>query len=175
MRNKKGYTSLEVILGTLILLVFAGVTLYIVNPSQLVLQKSDAQRKKQIEEVGTALISYAKSKNGVLPQSTNSWIASLQSRGELSEIPTPVVYTNASAMCKNNQQSGICYNTDGKQPPNSAIVYTKLESISENTKCDLSLGETAWYVYDMLTVRSGVVCTSGVEPTFNIQGQLFED
>jgi hypothetical protein len=178
MLSKKkitGYSSVEIIIGTLVLLIFAGITLYVVNPTQLLLQKNDAERKKQVNELGVALISYAKSKNGVLPQSTNTWITIVESRGEIKEMPKAIPYTNSNALCKNNQQSGICYVTDGKQMPNSAIVYTKLESISENTHCDLSLGETAWYVYDMLSIRGGMVCTNGSEPTFNIQGQIFKD
>jgi hypothetical protein len=170
-----GYSSIEVILATIVLLVFAGVTLYLVNPSQLLLQKNDAARKKQVNDVGTSLISYAKSKNGILPSANTSWLTNLQVRGEIKELPPLISYKNSLATCKNNQQSGICYATDGKQPPTSAIAYTKLESISENTKCDVSLGETAWYVYDMLSVRGGIVCTVGVEPTFNIQGQAFKD
>jgi hypothetical protein len=175
LKSRLGYSSSEVIIGTLVLLILAGLTLYLVNPAQLLLQKNDAARKKQVDELGVSLISYAKSKNGVLPQVGNTWITTLSSRGEISAVPTLIPYENTVALCKNNQQSGICYSTDGKQPPNSAIVYTKLESIAENTKCDLSLGESAWYVYDLLSIRGGIVCTSGTEPAFNIQGQIFED
>src|SRR4029078_7991496 len=135
-----GYTTTELILGIVILFVLAIVTLILVNPHQLVLQKRDAQRKKGVTVLGEALISYVKSKNGILPQGTGFWLSDLQVRGEVDKVPEIVPYDTSAAICKVNQQNQYCYTTDGKRPPASAIIYTKLESEKENTKCNVSLG-----------------------------------
>src|SRR5260221_2135221 len=113
-KNSRGYSSIGIIFGTLVLLVFAGVTLYLVNPAQLLIQKNDAARKKQVNEVGTSLISYAKSKNGILPVAGFTWLTNLQVRGEIKDVPALIEYANSQAVCKNSQQGGICYATDGK-------------------------------------------------------------
>lgn len=170
-----GYSLIELTIGIFVLFVFAVVTLYLVNPQQLILQKRDTNRLKQTTEIGEALINYTRSKNGTLPIANKSWLVDLQARGEISEIPEEIQYENIAALCKVNQHNGYCYHTDGLTPPNLGIVYTKLESLSENTKCNVSLGETAWAVYDLVTIRGGLVCTVGVEPTFNPEGQRFID
>lgn len=175
MKSKRGYTLLELTIGTAVLFLLAIGTLILINPQQLMIEKRDAQRKKDITVIGEALISYAKSKNGQLPQGSNLWLSDLQVRGELPELPEDISYDTSNAVCKNNEQNGYCYSTDGKRPPTFAIVYTKLESLKENAKCNASLGETAYAVYDMLSVRGGVVCTIGMEPTYNSEGQQFKD
>jgi len=173
--SKRGYTTIELIIGMVVLLAFGIITLIIVNPHQLVLEGRDAQRKKEVIVLGEALISFAKSKNGVIPQSTGLWLSDLEGRGEIKSLPEIIPYDASAAICKVNQQSQYCYTTDGRRPSNSAIVYTKLESTKENNKCNASLGETAYAVYDMLSVRGGVVCTIGVEPVFSTEGQRFLD
>lgn len=175
MKIYRGYSFISLIVGVLVIGVLAVISVVLINPGELTIQKKDGARIEEVTRIGEALISYAKSKNGNIPQGTKSWLSDLVARGEISEIPTLIPYNNSAALCKKNQQSGICYDTDGKFPPNAAIVYAKLESISENTKCDVSLSETAWVVYDMLSIRSGIVCTPGVEPSFNSEGQKFKD
>lgn len=170
-----GYTVFELVIGFTVLFLFAILTLYLVNPRQLTLQKRDTNRLKNITVIGEALISYSKSKNGSLPLSNTNWLTELYSRGELSQIPKAIEYDNIAASCKNNQYNGYCYVTDGKIPAQLAIVYTKLESVNQNTKCNVSLGETAWAVYDLVTIRGGLVCTVGTEPRFSIEGQRFKD
>ncbi len=170
-----GYTLAGLVIWTLALLAFGALTLYLVNPFQILVKKRDAQRKEQVQMVGEALTEYQTSKNGTIPINNKTWLDDLHARGSLPQIPEAITYDSPSALCKRNQQNGICYATDSKFPPNNGIVYTKLESISENTQCDVSLGESAYYVYDMLAVRSGIVCTVGTEPAYNEQGQEFRD
>lgn len=178
MPNKKlvlrgGYSLVELTIGVFVVFIFAIVTLILIDPQQLILQKRDATRLKEVVTLGEGLISYAKSKNGTLPTSNKNWLVDLHARGEISKIPDPIEYENAAALCKTNQHNGFCYTTDGVTPAHSAIVYTKLESVAENTKCNVSFGETAWAVYDLVMVRGGIVCTVGTEPTFNPEGQRF--
>lgn len=175
IKSEKGYTSLNLILGILVIGVLSVIAVVLVNPGELTLQRKDVTRKKEVTRVGEALISYAKSKNGTIPPSTKSWLSDLVARGEIPEVPTNIPYENSAALCKKNQQSGICYDTDGKLPANAGIVYAKLESVSENVKCDVALSETAWAVYDMLSIRGGIVCTAGIEPSFSPEGQKFKD
>jgi hypothetical protein len=173
--NQKGYTLPGLVIGTLVLLAFGALTIYLVNPLQILVRSRDKERKIQVQMVGEALTNYAKGKNGTIPINNKTWIDDLRARGELPVLPEAISYDSTSAMCKRNQQNGLCYATDTKFPPNYGIVYTKLESISENTKCDVSSGESAYYVYDMPSVRSGIVCTVGSEPAYNDLGQEFRD
>lgn len=173
--NQNGYTLPGLVIGTFALLGFGALTIYLVNPLQILVRSRDKERKSEVQIVGNALTNYSKSKNGTIPINNKTWLDDLHARGELPLLPEAISYDSPSALCKRNQQNGLCYATDTKFPPNYGIVYAKLESISDNTKCDVSSGESAYYVYDMLAVRSGIVCTVGTEPGYNEQGQEFRD
>lgn len=173
--HQKAFTTLELIVIFAFIIILGVFALVIINPAELSRQRRDGERKKILTTVGEALISFSQSRNGVVPNENENWMSVLESRGDLKQIPKEVPYDITGALCKKNQKLGMCYDTDSKSPPNQAIVYTKVESVSENTKCNVSLGETAWYVYDLISVRSGIVCTVGTEPMFVAEGQRFKD
>lgn len=170
---ERGFGSLSVLVGVCMIALLAVAAVIAVNPLELSKVTRDETRIKEIAEIGKALARYNEGKNGVYPYETVNWLSDMRARGDLRIKPASQTYDDPKALCTTNPSEGYCYDSDSKIPPRGVIAYTKLESVRENTKCNVSLGETAWALFDTQTGRSGIVCTVGREPIFLVEGQQF--
>jgi uncharacterized RDD family membrane protein YckC len=137
----------------------AVVLLVAVNPIEQLARTRDAGRKATVSQLGHAITAYNQNHNDY-PQMTNDWITNLVSSGELGSVPA-IIINNTKGVPINNflcggidasQQNGFCYSRE----LDNAIVYTPLESKSENEKCKSN--ESAWSVYSTREGKSGTVC-----------------
>lgn len=158
---KKGFTLIELLIVMAILGVLAVVVLVAINPVQQLARTRDAGRKSGITQIGHAAEAYYTAHGGSYMPNDGTWLSLLSSSGELSTIPQQIVPNNAASVCTTNIVSGWCYNANGSQ----AVVYTRLESQSENSKCTSGLG---WFVYSTQDGRGGLVCQA-TAPTAGTQ------
>jgi len=156
----KGFTLIELLIVMAILGVLAVVVLVAINPVQQLARTRDAGRKSGVTQIGHAAEAYYTSHNGSY-MDAGTWLATLSTSGELASIPQEIAGSAGSyTACSSNEVSNWCYNVDASSA--NVLVYTKLESQSEISKC--ASGDYAWFVFSSAAGRGGLVCDAN-EPT----------
>lgn len=180
MKNyKKGFTLIELLIVIAILGLLATVVLVAINPLQQLARTRDAGRKSSVAQLGHAMEAYGVTHASVYINGTATWMTDLKNAGEITSLLKPVTYsitgTAACAAVAGFPTNGWCYNAAAANPV-SFVVYTRLESDSERSKCTAPLGtQAAWEVYSSTDARAGVVCTA-VAATEPVSGaQVFKD
>ena len=155
--NKKllgGFTLIELLIVMAILGVLAVVVLVAINPVQQLARTRDAGRKSGIGQIGRALEAYYTSHNGsYMPATGGTFLNVLSTSGEISTPPSQISFRGgytAQVTCS-NAQSGWCYLSNLAE----AVVYTELESQSEQSKC---LNTATMFVWSTVDGRGGIVC-----------------
>lgn len=136
-----------------ILGVLAVVVLVAINPVQQLARTRDAGRKAGIAQIGRALEAYYTSHNGSYMAAGTSFLSTLSTSGEISTPPSQISFRGgytALVTCS-NAQNGWCYLSDLSE----AVLYTELESQSEQSKCGGTATMFVWSTYDG---RGGLVC-----------------
>ena len=161
----KGFTLIELLVVIAVLGVLAGVLLIAVNPLEQLARGRDSGRKNAIGQLATATQAYFTARNGTYLAESAEWIGgaspSLVSSGELKNAPAVIAYSvGGTTACTTNANNNYCYdlNTAGTE----AIVYVRLESTSESSKC-ASDTDDPYFVWSSALSRSCLVC-SGTEP-----------
>ncbi|MCX7928289.1 MAG: prepilin-type N-terminal cleavage/methylation domain-containing protein [Patescibacteria group bacterium] len=162
--NYFGFTLIELLIVIAILGVLAVVVLVAVNPVQQLARTRDAGRKSAIGQVGRTLQAYYTARNATYVTEDDQWLNSLAVSGELSTVPSAITYSigaddpncGAGAVRANN----LCYDYDDIE--NNAIVFARMESESEISKCNSGL--QPFFVYSTIDGRAGLVC-SDTPPT----------
>lgn len=168
----KGFTLIELLIVIAILGVLATVVLVAINPPEQLARSRDAGRKSAVTQIGHSVVAYSTANGGEYPAESNTWLTTLQSNGFINNIPQVIAYADAAITpCGTNEQNQYCYITDGNTPATAGIVYTRLESQADTNLCDT--GEVAWFVYDSVSSRGGLVCASA-DPVYDAAGQTFE-
>jgi len=163
-----GFTLVELLVVIAIIGVLAVVLLIAINPAQQLARTRDAGRKSAVTQVGHSLEAYATSHNGVYVAEGATWIGSLVTAGEISTVPSGIKYTiSGVSACTVNAQNDFCYDATTIAGGSPAIVYARLESQSELSKC--ASGQIPWVVYSTADGRGGTVCTLGSEPAAGSQ------
>jgi type IV pilus assembly protein PilA len=166
----KGFTLIELLIVIAIIGVLAVVVLVAINPTEQLARARDAGRKSAVNQLGHGLQTYATTHDGVVLTESATWMSDVQTEGSINTIPSSVAFADTSIVaCTTNEQNGYCYDTDGNTPPNGSIIYTRLESSADQSKCP---GEIAYVLYDTYVGRGGIVC-SGTEPSYDPLGQTF--
>jgi prepilin-type N-terminal cleavage/methylation domain-containing protein len=163
--TSKGFTLIELLVVIAVLGVLAGVILIAINPLEQLARGRDAGRKNAIGQLANATQAYYTARNGTYIAESATWIngasSSLVSSGELKNAPAAIAYTvGGTAACTVNANNNYCYdlNTAGTE----AIIYARLESTSESSKC--ASGTSPYFVWSSALARSCLVC-SAAEPT----------
>jgi prepilin-type N-terminal cleavage/methylation domain-containing protein len=157
-QSRKGFTLIELLIVIAILGVLAVVVLVAINPVQQLARTRDAGRKSSVSQIGHAVAAYYTSRNGTYPAQA-TWGSDLTTSGELSSLPSSIAYTagTVTSGCSANNSNNYCYYTNATE---GAVVYAKLESQAERSKCGAA---EAWFAYSVQKGRGGIVC--GTEPT----------
>lgn len=169
--TKKGFTLIELLIVMAILGVLAVVVLVAINPVQQLARTRDSGRKSTVTQVGHALEAYFTAHNGEYLDGTNcvdgagasrlatEWMTCLSDAGEMSSTPSEInnsVGNNATCDTHGAQdglESAMCYVVDGGAT--SAVIYTVLESQSEESKCP---NEVPFFIWSTEDGRGGTVC-----------------
>jgi prepilin-type N-terminal cleavage/methylation domain-containing protein len=183
--NRAGFTLIELLIVMAILGVLAVVVLVAINPVQQLARTRDAGRKSAVSQVGRALEAFYTSHGGKYfyynpsPPTTNcdtespanlpftnndQWLTCLRNAGEISEIPasidyqvTGVIPCQLPAMNNYSRQNGLCYAINGATG-DQAVVYSRLESASEASKCKRSGFPIPFFIWSTADGRGGLVC-----------------
>lgn len=159
---QKGFTLIELLIVIAILGVLAAAVLVMINPIEQLARGRDSGRKSTIGQLTSAMQAYYTTQNGTyITVPSTTWMTSLVTAGELKNEPSTVTYSIAGhSNCTTNQQNGYCYNTNNTE----AIIYTRLESSSEETKC--TSAQDAFFLWSSQDAQAGVVCvTAGQQPS----------
>jgi prepilin-type N-terminal cleavage/methylation domain-containing protein len=165
----KGFTLIELLIVMAILGVLAVVVLVAINPVQQLARTRDAGRKSGVTQIGHAAEAFYTSHGGTYMADGVGWLGTLSTAGELASIPQTIAGSAGGyTACLNNVVSGWCY--DATATLDNAVIFTKLESQSEGSKCTVA-GATPFFVFSTIDGRGGLVCGSeplpGVNITFN--------
>jgi prepilin-type N-terminal cleavage/methylation domain-containing protein len=156
--NNKGFTMIELliviaIIGALAVAVFVGL-----NPVQRLAQTRDSGRLQNVIQLGRAMEAYAVGNNGLYVTENGTWITSLVTAGELTTAPSATTYSiTGMSACSVNVQNTYCYDTTNGTTGGPVIVFSKLESTANNSRCSSGTPE-AYAVYSTADGRGGIVC-----------------
>jgi prepilin-type N-terminal cleavage/methylation domain-containing protein len=163
---RQGFTLIELLIVMAILGVLAVVVLVAINPVQQLARTRDSGRKSTVTQVGHALEAHFTARNGEYLDGTNciaanggpllaSWMGCLQVAGEMSSVPSTInnsVGTNGT--CTGTiVQNAICYAVNATST--GAVIYTVLESATEESKCP---GQVPNFIWSTSDGRGGTLC-----------------
>ena len=156
---KRGFTLIELLIVIAILGTLAVVVLLALNPIQQLARARDAGRVSAITQLGHSLEAYATSNNGTYVPESATWITTLVTAGEIQVVPAAITYSIAGmAACSNSfPQNSVCYNATAAAGTAPAVVYARLESQSQNSRCAAAT-PAAYAVYSTADGRGGIVC-----------------
>ena len=159
---KNGFTLIELLVVMAVLGVLAGIMILVVNPLEQLGRAQDSGRKSTVGQIGHGFAAYYTIHGARYPASDSNWIATLQTAGELKSAPQNPAYITGVTNCTTNVVNGYCYSASGT--PVEVVVYVRLESTSEISKCPAG-SPLAFAVWSSVDGRAGVVCkTAGSEP-----------
>jgi prepilin-type N-terminal cleavage/methylation domain-containing protein len=158
----KGFTLIELLIVIAVIGVLAAVILVAIDPIEQLARGRDAGRKSSVNQLGRALQAYY-SVNSAYP-AVGGWVAdptnTLIVSGEIKVFPTnPVPPLPASPLCTGAGSAianNFCYKLDTVAP--NIVVYTLMESKSENRKGVCPAAEQRWYLYASINGRGGIIC-----------------
>jgi prepilin-type N-terminal cleavage/methylation domain-containing protein len=174
---RTGFTLIELLIVMAVIGVLAVVILVAIDPVQQMARSRDTGRKSAVNQMGRALSAYFTAHNGQeYIVEGNTWLDDLQTAGEIDSIPGGLAYSaNPGQQCSSSDvgiQNFYCY--DYNDTDLVAVTYVRLESESEEEKCDVAGGEEPYFVWDSVHGRAGLVCASA-EPTATTGGVTFEN
>ena len=158
---RRGFTLIELLVVIAVLGVLAGVLLVAINPLEQLARGRDSGRKTAVGQLSIATQAYFTSRNGTYLAESATWIggasSSLVNSGELKNAPAVIAYgVGGTSACATNANNNYCYdlNTAGTE----AIVYVRLESTSESSKC--APDTDPYFVWSSVLSRACLVCSA---------------
>ena len=152
----KGFTLIELLVVIAVLGVLATVVIVAINPFQQLAKGRDAGRQSVVSQLGEANVTYSTANSGNFVTANVTWITSLQTAGEVNNIPAAIAYSiTGITACTTNVQNGLCYKQTAVTGP--IIVYARLEATTTISRCPA--GQNAWAVYSSADGRGGIVCS----------------
>jgi prepilin-type N-terminal cleavage/methylation domain-containing protein len=155
---KKGFTLIELLIVIAVLGVLAAVVLVAIDPAQQLARGRDSGRKTSIGQLGRSLQAYYTSNQGY--PTAIQWTTApniLVTFGEIKLFPSNPAYIAGTA-CTTNMypaSNGFCYNIGTVAGTPESVIYARMESKSENSKCAVG---PAWFAWSSANGRAGVVC-----------------
>jgi prepilin-type N-terminal cleavage/methylation domain-containing protein len=183
---KKGFTLIELLVVIAVLGVLATIVLLAVNPGEQLARSRDTSRISSITQAGRALQAYYTTQS-YYPRESTSWLTAAAAAGyaggpvtttDLKAAPTNPVYSSlpgTTVICtyatyaQGGVATGFCYRVwtssttltdcNSGSCTGEAIVYQRLESTLNNSKCTTA-GQYAYAVFSTANGREGLVCTA---------------
>lgn len=161
IRILRGFTLIELVLVIAIIGIMVSLLLFVINPAQQFARARDTSRKIAISQIGDALERYY-ALTGSYPTSDDptNFKNTLINTGQIKSFPiNPTGITNQCNSVDGTgaiNVNGYCYNVSLPDSfPMGAVVYSQMESISENRFCT----DTAWRAWSAVAQRFGITCT----------------
>ena len=174
---KRGFTLVELLVVIAIIGVLAVVVLVAINPVQQLARTRDAGRKSAITQMGHAMEAYATTKNGVYIDESATWPDLLVAAGELSIVPSNIVYsvtgTDTFDCTFEYSTRNWCYDATTGTGGSPVLLYTRMESQSEQSKCTGT--QVPFFVWSTADGRGGVVCRTDAATEPVVGTQTFVD
>ncbi|OGM03927.1 hypothetical protein A3E15_00305 [Candidatus Woesebacteria bacterium RIFCSPHIGHO2_12_FULL_42_9] len=165
----KGFTLVELLIVIAIIGVLAVVVLVAINPVEQLAKTRDSGRISTVTQVGHALQAYYTSH----ATQTNAWPGELTwsddltVSGELSTFPSGIGYPASFTVCAENDEPDggtniptYCYDWDSTASDYGSIVYSRMESNNQNSKCGANM---AFALFSTEDGRGGIVCSAGAD------------
>lgn len=170
----KGFTLIELLVVMAVIGVLAAIILVALNPNEQFARSRDAQRKSNLGQLARALQAYATSNNATYPAvaaapagvgagtptppaAAGTWMGTLVAAGEIKSL-----VPDAGTTCTLNPERNYCYGTGTIAGNSEAIVYVKLESLAEKSKCTTT-GQLPYFLWSSVDNKTGLVC-SAIDP-----------
>lgn len=160
------FTLIELLIVLAILGILAVVVLILVDPAEKFAQTRDVGRVTTVAQLGKAVEQYFVNHNEIYPGDL-TWDSDLVGEGDIKSFPSGVEYViNSISPCQTNAKpqggESFCYDLDTSVNNYGALVFTKLESTKEVTRCTL-IGDT-YAVHSTADGKTGIICSSS-DPT----------
>lgn len=186
MKLNKGFTLIELLIVIAILAALAVIVVFAINPVQNLARTRDTGRLSTVAQLGHALESYGTANDGVFVPHAGCltagqgtfWANCLINSGDINVVPALV--TNAITTINGltyfacgdiaagpRVQNGWCYTASAAAGTQPAVIYTRLESLNNHSKCAAPTADAAWAVYSTADGKAGVVCTTGATSNVN--------
>ncbi|OGM21062.1 hypothetical protein A2714_01885 [Candidatus Woesebacteria bacterium RIFCSPHIGHO2_01_FULL_38_9] len=151
---KRGFTLIELLIVIAILGVLAVVVLVAINPVQQLARTRDSGRISTVSQLGHAMEAYGASHDSDYPVD----LATLQSTGEIQNIPA-LVANSVTSVCAggDEQTSGWCYD-DEDGPPDAFAIWSALEATTNLTVNAACGGTAAYATYLSVSGRTCIIC-----------------
>lgn len=162
--EKRGFTLIELLIVMAILGVLAIIALVAINPTEQLSRANDTGRISSVNQIGHQIQAYYTTKEGLYPD-PSSWDVDLVDANQLGSFPSGIDYkvNNGVVPCSTNERPLInpnyCYSYDSLNDNYGALVFVKLESLKNRSKCT-NPGEFPYFVYSTAEGRAGVICAS---------------
>lgn len=162
LAETSAFTLIELLVVMAILGVLATVLLIAINPVEQLAKTRDTGRISSVTQLGRAVTSFYTTRIEAYPD-PNLWNQEIVSAGELPIFPAGIVYgaygiTNCQANVQPAVDPTYCYSLDESGSGFGAIVFSKLESKTQTSKCT-SVGD-AYFVFSTADGRGGMICSS---------------
>lgn len=163
---QKGFTLIELLIVIIILGILGTLLLLIIDPAEKLAQARDSGRISGVTQIGRAVAAYSSTHDSTHPD-PNQWGEDLEGSSEINSIPAGIPYNiNSATPCQTNVEPSTnptyCYALDESGNGYGALVFAKLESQSQLTKCNL-IGDT-YIVHSTADGKTGIICES-VDPS----------
>ncbi|MDD3861996.1 MAG: type II secretion system protein [Candidatus Gracilibacteria bacterium] len=109
MRNKKGFTLIEVLLVIVIIAILAGIVIIAVNPGRQISQANNTQRSSDVKAILDAVHQFAVESRGVMPDAITEAATTIGSGDGQIDICTDLVPTYITAMPADPTSDGAGY------------------------------------------------------------------
>lgn len=153
--KKSGFTLIELLVVIAVLGVLASVILIAINPTEQLARGRDAGRKNGVSQLGNAVEAFYTSR-AQYPGYTSAWTTDLITSSDLKTNPPSITatgYIPCTAAGATQIVNNYCYNTGTGE----AIVYARLESKSESSRCTV-VATFAYWAWASAAARAGRTC-----------------
>ena len=161
MHNNTAFTKLELLIALTILLVLSIVLVMLINPKDKLALSRDSGRVMNVAQLGRTMVAYYAGR-GSLP-AASTWLEDVISFAQFKKPPGGIRYRSFGVeSCHKNEKPGsiptYCYDIDSTGNK-GAIVYTRMESWSQNKKC-IGAGKQTYFVFSTGEGQAGFVCAN---------------
>ncbi len=176
LNRKSGFTLIELLIVIAILGTLAVVVLLALNPAQQLARTRDAGRISAITQLGHALEAFSTTRSGYPPVAgggalcgtATNWLDCLVTAGEIQVKPAAV---GAVTCGTQGNQNNWCYNVGTVNTLPAMVIYAKMESQAQNSRC--SANQVAWAAYSSVDGKGGILCTANANTPPTVQTQAF--
>lgn len=157
----EGFTLIELLIVIAIIGALAAFIYSFINPTEMTARARDAGRIGGITQLGKAILDYNLNKD-IYPAAL-TWDTDLENIKEVGRFPAGIryAYTTVSPCATNVKPSvnpTFCYTEDSLNNY-GALVFTKLESKKQTSKC--TLPEETYVTFSTEDNFTGLICSNG--------------